>query len=341
MEKFSILRPFEDGASCGAPPLPVLGKGCLLDTMSLPMHSRTCRSVMGLLVGNAKATNRPASRHYFGFNVNFNDVPWGNANALHIHRTLEYFVAYSGDFAIHAGDGGRASVKLNKWDLVVIPPWVKRYFRCDATGEQLHVCPEMQEPEAGGGPGLCALILAGVAGDAWVQWSRETVVEARHNGVRCTDAGVLLDDRADPPAEEPLARELDCSQEELEACVHRAGDRPRVVVPHGDGDMRFEYVDVLPGDAGAWSPEVARSYCAFVLEGPAVVVEGPGTDSCGGTLSAMEVLIVPRGRHWSLSLPDAAERGALVLAISSSITAASFPPDFVKQLIGTQMKGGG
>jgi len=341
MEKFSILRPCEEGASSDAQPLPVRGKGCLLDTVALPMHNRTCRSVMGLLVGNAKTSNRPASKNYFGFNVNFNDVPLENANALHIHKAFEYFMAFSGDFTIQAGDRGRSSVMLRKHDMVVVPAWVKRCFRCTAGREQMHHCAEMQEPGAGPNSGLCALILAGVAGEAWVQWSPETVAEARRNGVRCSDRGVLIDEGAEATEEEPLAQELDCTQDELESYVYRAADRPRVAVPYGDGDVRFEYVDVQPGPEGAWKPESGRNYCVWCLEGPTLTLTSHDAKGAGGNLHTMEVLIAPAGGEWSLSLPKDADRSSLLYLVSSNMTSASFPAQVLEQLYGAQQRRGG
>ena len=136
MEKFAVFRPSE-GSTSAAPPLGVLGKGCLLDTLALGMHNRTCRSIMGLLVGNSKTNNRPSSRHYFGFNLNFNDVPLGNANALHSHKGLEWFMAYSGDFEIRAGNQGKSKVHLSKGDFILVPPDLNRSFVCIASKDQI------------------------------------------------------------------------------------------------------------------------------------------------------------------------------------------------------------
>jgi len=283
---------------------------------------------MGLLVGSSKASNKPASKHYFGFNINFNDVPYGNANALHIHRTFEYFMAFSGDFEIRAGHDARSSITLNKFDTVIVPAFFKRFFKCVATEQQMHRCEEMlQYSDAG-----CALILAGIVGPPWVQWSEETISEARKNKVLCTNAGVLYDGDAEPPKEEPREEELDCSQEELEACVLRAADRPVVTKPYGDGDMRFEYVDVYPGAEGAWKADSGRNYCAWLLEGPELAVQESNDEHGGGILRAMETLVMPKGQEWQLRLPENSSGSTLIYLISGSMTDALHSQEVLDQM---------
>ncbi|EOD25329.1 hypothetical protein EMIHUDRAFT_237871 [Emiliania huxleyi CCMP1516] len=228
MEKFAVFRPSE-GSTSAAPPLGVLGKGCLLDTLALGMHNRTCRSIMGLLVGNSKTNNRPSSRHYFGFNLNFNDVPLGNANALHSHKGLEWFMAYSGDFEIRAGNQGRSKVHLSKDDFILM------------------------------NSNDCAMILCGTIGAPWVQWATDVVDAAREKGVLCTDMGILYDAGTAPPEQEE--REVhDVSQAQLESFVHRAADKPCVSSPQGDGDLCFEHVVIraVAGEGiGGWEVLIA------------------------------------------------------------------------------------
>eukprot|EP00931_Biecheleriopsis_adriatica_P051179 TRINITY_DN29659_c0_g1_i1.p1 TRINITY_DN29659_c0_g1~~TRINITY_DN29659_c0_g1_i1.p1 ORF type:complete len:345 (-),score=65.73 TRINITY_DN29659_c0_g1_i1:16-1050(-) len=327
MEKFSVFRPSE-GSTSQAPPLGVIGKGCLLDTVALPGHNRTCRSILGLLVGSAKACNKPASSNYFGFNLNYVDVPHGNANALHAHKAFEYFMAMTGDFEIRAGDNARSSTILNKFDMILIPAYYKRYFKCVATKEQMHFCKEMEAHSEG----QCALLLSGIVGPAYVKWAPETVEQARKNKVTCTDTGVLYDKDTEPPKEEAPCKELDCSQKELESFVVRAADRGCISSPYGDGDMRFEYVDVRPGEGTAWKADPARNYCVWLLEGPDVIVQGGVAEDGTDFLTPEEVLVVPKGQEWSLCLPEESKQSALVYLISGSITEASFPEDVLQQL---------
>lgn len=309
-----------------ATPLGVVGKGALLDTVALNMHNRTCRSVLGLLVGNSKGCNKPASSHYFGFNLNFNDVPYGNANALHIHKTFDYFMAFSGDFEIRAGNDARSAVTLKKHDMIIVPEFYKRYFKCVATKHQMHYCEEMKEHS----DGQCALMLAGIVGQPWVQWSKETVCAAQENRILCNNVGTLYDAGAEPPPDELLEKESDCSQDELEACVLRASDRPCATRAFGDGDMRFEYIDVFPGKAAGWRADQERNYCVFVLEGPEVIVHGRGAESVKSSLMIGETLVVPKGQDWGLSLPEEEKRTALVYMISGNITEASYPREVLE-----------
>merc|ERR1711879_575216 len=93
--------------------------------------------------------------------------------------------------------------------------------------------------------------------------------------------------------------------------------------------MRFEYVDVKPGAAGAWKADRDRNYCAWLLEGPSVTVEGPGAENVKDALMTMEVLVVPKGQDWGLSLSEAALGSSLVYLISGSITEASYPQEIL------------
>jgi len=177
------------------------------------------------------------------------------------------------------------------------------------------------------------LILAGIVGPPWVQWSKEMVSKARDKKVFCTNGGVLYDEGAEPPTEESLEEELDCSQEELDACVLRAADRPAVTKCHGDGDMRFEYVDLCPGSAGAWKADSARNYCVWLLQGPELTVQG-----ANGTSDALiigEVLVVPKGHEWGLRLLQNAKETALIYVISASITEVSYPQETLNHLMRT------
>lgn len=324
MEKFTIFQRDEAGypqnAETSAEPLPLFGKGALLDTVALPGHNRASRTILGLLVGNSKPGFGPASKHYFGFNLNFNDVPIGNANALHIHKTFEYFMAFTGDFAIDAGNGGKSSARLGKFDLIIVPPHIKRSFRCIAAKEDLHYCKEMAEDK----DGKCALILAGIVGEPWVQWSAETVEQARKNGVNCTDAGLLIEDGQPAPVQDYVEEE-DCSQEELEACIYHAEDRPKVTRKYGDGDMTFEYVDIPAG--GSWKGDPSRNYVAFLLTGPAVETRR-GDHSLAATLGPGEVMVFPKEVEWTLARSGAenTDTPSLVFLISANISPASYPP---------------
>lgn len=289
-----------------------------MDTMAFPMHNRTCRSVMGRLVGNNKATNCPASKQYFGFNLNFNDVPLGNANALHSHKGLEWFLAYTGDFEIRAGQNGGARIRLAKGDLVLVPPDVDRYFKCAAETEQLHRCAEMESVGVD-----CAMILSGTAGPPWVQWATDVVEAARERGVLCTDAGILYDSDAQPPPAQEWREVRDVSQAELESFVRRAADLPCTTLPHGDGDLRFEYVEVGPGAAGTWTPDLGRNYVVCHLRGPALHLQGCaacGALEVGATLGAMEVLVAgAMEADWSLQAGHDEGAAALLFVLSSSI----------------------
>lgn len=212
--------------------------------------------------------------------------------------------------------------------MIIVPAFYKRYFKCIATKEQMHFCEEMKDYSEGN----CALILAGLVGPPWVQWSKEIVSQARENKVLCTNAGILYDEGATPPADQPLKEELDCSQEELDSLVFRAADRPVATQPYGDGDMRFEYVDVHPGNAGGWNADRERNYCAWLLEGPELAVQAQDAERIGKALMRMEVLVVPKGQSWGLSLPESAGSSALVFLISGSITEESYSPEVLGQV---------
>merc|ERR1711879_136575 len=102
--------------------------------------------------------------------------------------------------------------------------------------------------------------------------------------------------------------------------------------PYGDGDMRFEYVEVRPGDAGSWAADLDRNYCAWLLEGPGLSIQTPRPETCCSTLTSMEVLVVPKGQDWGLHLGSEAEGSALVFLISANITESSYSCEVLKHL---------
>lgn len=315
-------------------PLPIFPKGVLLDTVALQGHKRAVRTIMGLIVGNATKNNVPASRQYFGYNLNFCDVPFDNANALHIHKTTEIFTSFSGDFEIAAGVGGRAKVLLKKHDLVVVPPFIKRSFRCRAQPEDMHECEALKVAEEINADN-CAQILTTLLGEPMVQWSPETVKKARQNGVRCSDAGLLYDEGTSAPVQ-PFYEELDCTQEELEACVLEARDGQSVEVPHGDANVRFEYVDAAA--RVFWHAEPDRNYVVFVLKGPSVTIHScaPGEDYEGEerteVLSQGHVSVITK-RHWRLSCQQSdPSDDSLVFLISANVSRGSYSQEVLDQL---------
>jgi len=307
-----------------ATPLPVFGKGSLLDTVALKGHNRTVRPILGLLVGNNKKGMGPPSKHYFGYNLNVLDVPYGNANALHTHKTLEWFMSFSGDFEIRAGQEGHARLRLAKWDTILVPPFVKRSFKCVSDKEHQHFCEEMRED------GPCGMIMVGLVAEAWVQWAKETVQQARANGVRCTDSGLLYDEGTSPPHQTQVA-EKDCTQEFLESCVLRAEDGASVTHPYGDGDMRFEYVSVGgegDGSRSEWVADGDRNYAIFILDGPPLQIKGSlSAAACHeDSLGVGEVAILPKQEDmFSLCSREGETTRTFMFVMSASMTEASYP----------------
>jgi len=108
-----------------------------------------------------------------GYNMTYNLVPPGNGNALHMHRSIEIFVALDGRWEIAWGMKGEHSVVLQPWDFVAVPA---------------RVCHSYKNVEEDTAQNIMTIL----PGKSWIAWAPEVVAEARGHGAECDDNGMLF-----------------------------------------------------------------------------------------------------------------------------------------------------
>lgn len=142
----------------------------ILDTF-IPRFRRLTQLFFGKIVSNPHAPM--AFSQTMGYNMTYNMVPPGNGNALHMHMSIEVFVALDGRWEIAWGMKGENKVVLEQWDIVAVPA---------------RVCHSYKNIEMSTAQNIMTIL----PGRAWIAWAPEVVMEAREHGVNCTDSGVML-----------------------------------------------------------------------------------------------------------------------------------------------------
>jgi len=142
----------------------------ILDTF-IPRCRRLTQLHFGAIVSNPHAPM--AFREKMGYNMTYNMVPPGHGNALHMHRSIEIFVALDGKWEIAWGMHGEHTVVLEPWDFVCVPARVCHSYK------------NIEEQTAQN-------IMTILPGKSWITWAPNVVAEAREHGAECDDNGVLL-----------------------------------------------------------------------------------------------------------------------------------------------------
>jgi mannose-6-phosphate isomerase-like protein (cupin superfamily) len=141
----------------------------ILDTF-IPRCRRLTQLHFGAIVSNPHAPM--AFKEKMGYNMTYNMVPPGHGNALHMHRSIEIFVALDGKWEIAWGMQGEHTVVLEPWDFVCVPARVCHSYK------------NVEEQTAQN-------IMTILPGKSWITWAPNVVTEARENGAQCDDNGVL------------------------------------------------------------------------------------------------------------------------------------------------------
>jgi len=143
----------------------------ILDTF-LPTGKRSTSLVYGRIVSNpftkAKIPTFP------GYNQTVQEVPPGNGNGAHIHKSTEIFLFLDGTWEIGYGFDASEKEVLKGGDLIVVPAYECRTYT-----------------NIGTTPGHILTILCG---ESWVQFDQKVVEEARKYGAICDDWGTLTHD---------------------------------------------------------------------------------------------------------------------------------------------------
>lgn len=142
----------------------------ILDTY-IPRCRRLTQLHFGHIVSNPHAPM--AFKEKVGYNMTYNLVPPGNGNALHMHRSIEIFVALDGRWEIAWGMKGEHTVVLEPWDFVACPARVCHSYKNIASD-------------------VAHNIMTILPGKSWITWAPDVVDEARKNGAECDDNGMLL-----------------------------------------------------------------------------------------------------------------------------------------------------
>jgi len=142
----------------------------ILDTY-IPRCTRLTQLHFGNIVSNPHAPM--AFKEKMGYNMTYNLVPPSHGNALHMHRSIEIFVALDGRWEIAWGMEGEHTVVLQPWDFVVVPARVCHSYK------------NIEEQTAQN-------IMTILPGKSWITWAPNVVAEARKNGAECDENGVLL-----------------------------------------------------------------------------------------------------------------------------------------------------
>jgi len=142
----------------------------ILDTY-IPRCTRLTQLHFGHIVSNPHAPM--AFKEKMGYNMTFNLVPPQHGNALHMHRSVEIFVALDGRWEIAWGMQGEHTVILQPWDFVAVPARVCHSYK------------NIEEQTAQN-------IMTILPGRSWITWAPNVVAEARKNGAECDENGVLL-----------------------------------------------------------------------------------------------------------------------------------------------------
>lgn len=142
----------------------------ILDTY-IPRYRRLTQLHFGHIVSNPHAPM--AFKEKMGYNMTYNMVPPGNGNALHMHQSIEIFVALDGKWEIAWGMKGENTVVLQPWDFVAVPA---------------RVCHSYKNIESDTAQNIMTIL----PGKSWITWAPQVVDEARQNGAECLDNGMLL-----------------------------------------------------------------------------------------------------------------------------------------------------
>mmetsp|Transcript_92604 Transcript_92604/g.271097 ORF Transcript_92604/g.271097 Transcript_92604/m.271097 type:complete len:405 (+) Transcript_92604:82-1296(+) len=142
----------------------------ILDTY-IPRCTRLTQLHFGNIVSNPHAPM--AFKEKMGYNMTYNLVPPGHGNALHMHRSIEIFVALDGRWEIAWGMEGENTVVLEPWDFVAVPA---------------RVCHSYKNIEGQTAQNIMTIL----PGRSWITWAPNVVSDARKNGAECDDNGVLL-----------------------------------------------------------------------------------------------------------------------------------------------------
>jgi len=253
----------------------------ILDTY-IPRCTRLTQLHFGNIVSNPHAPM--AFREKMGYNMTYNLVPPAHGNALHMHRSIEIFVALDGRWEIAWGMQGEHTVVLQPWDFVAVPARVCHSYK------------NIEEQTAQN-------IMTILPGRSWITWAPNVVAEARKNGAECDDNGVLQKYAHLMADTKGLASASDAVEwrsmgpDEMAPYLHRFSDsRPfecRMGEEASDGQAPFIemfWKTVVPDGSVTLPRRAGVDLLLVVLDGSILVKTGQGRPvAAAGRLDAVRV----------------------------------------------------
>lgn len=321
----------------------------ILDTY-IPACRRLTQLHFGRIVSNPDAPQ--AFAETMGYNMTYNLVEPFKGNALHIHPSVEVFIALDGRWEIAWGEAGKQTTVLQPFDLVCVPADVRHSYKSIE-------------------PHTAHNIMTILPGKASITWAPAVVAEARKHGARCTDDGVLLDfwskahakanqaaEEAEHAATPPRTAEeqagpggapsgdaitkpppkvepdyhLPMSDEEMSRCVRRHADGSPLVVRTPDGFLRVSWRTLAAGEAFDASHGSGSLHSAGSSDLLLVVLEGTAELTCAGTLrgiaSRLDAVRIPATKGAK------SQKSAAVIALANRL-----PDPCTLLVVESQMRG--
>jgi hypothetical protein len=265
---------------------------------------RTTTLFFGRIVSNP--ADLPTFKDWLGYSMTYNNVPSGNGNALHLHNSVEIFVALDGPFEIGYGTKGENAAVLQPMDFVACPAKVYHYYK--------NVDPTQQ-----------AQILTILPGRPTVTWAPEVVKKAREKGALCDDTGVLAMKNASMKMDAPQVQEKAFLDGDMNPFVMKHADKHALFLESDDGWIQLGWKDLKVGESVDISGELPRgpvtsikateSDILVILLRGSVEVEGP---SLTESLDKLDMIKLPT-RGWTGVFTNTGKSDATLLVVRSQL----------------------
>jgi mannose-6-phosphate isomerase-like protein (cupin superfamily) len=100
-----------------------------------PRFARAQRRYLGAS-GSTDPNDLRGSIPATAFTMSIQSMPAGNRIPMHCHETEEVFFILDGECLVRCWDGGESfDIRLGRWDLVALPPFVQHEVFNEGTGE--------------------------------------------------------------------------------------------------------------------------------------------------------------------------------------------------------------
>src|SRR5882757_8641333 len=116
------------------------------ETEKNPLYARAQRRYLGAS-GSTDPDDLRGSIPATAFTMSIQSMPPGNRIPIHCHETEEVFFILGGECLVRCSDGEASyELRLGKWDLVALPPFLQHEVINDGTGD-CHVQTLLSKPQ--------------------------------------------------------------------------------------------------------------------------------------------------------------------------------------------------